>query len=76
VDCGATCGAAHITTGVTDAPAVGPQGGERLCDGFLSANAVDDDIPFFGGESGCDAESDAARTASDEGYFRHERRGD
>ena len=55
---------------------MGPQSGERLRDGFLRANAVDDDIPFFGGESGCDAESDAARTASDEGYFRHERRGD
>ena len=50
---------------------MGAELGEGLGDGGFVADAVDDEVPFLGGEFLGDAEADAARTTSDECYFIH-----
>ena len=71
-DRGAALDGADVALGVADLDAHRTELGERLGDGVRRAHAIDDEIPFFGGELLGDAEADTATTASDESYFGHE----
>src|SRR5690606_30691833 len=71
VDCGAAFGGTDVAAGVADADAVGAELGEGFGDSGFLADAVDDEVPFLGGEFFGDAEANAARTTGDESYFGH-----
>ena len=60
VDRGAAFAGADVAAGVADFNAVGAEFIEGFRDGGFFADAVDDEIPFFGSEFFGDAESDAA----------------
>ncbi len=59
-DRGAALGGANVAARITHADAVAAKLGEGFGDGGFITHAVDDEVPFLGGEFLGDAEADAA----------------